>query len=84
MMDSSLVASTTAASSGTSSLASPSTASSARPTSAAVSARSCPRCSRRMSSLQYVKHSLCTTCRTQNCTFDHRCFECASWSEDFM
>ena len=84
MMDSSMMASPTATSSGTSTLASPSAAPSACPPPAAVSARSCPRCSRRMSSLQYVKHSLCTTCRTQNCTFDHRCFECASWSEDFM
>ena len=54
-------------------------------TNADVSARrSCPRCARRMSSLQFAKHSLCVVCRDVNCSLDTRCEECISWSLEFM
>ena len=46
--------------------------------------RSCPRCARRMSSLQFDKHSLCVVCRDVKCSLDTFCKECKSWSKDFM
>ena len=46
--------------------------------------RTCPRCTKRMSSLKYDKHSLCVACRDVQCSVDVRCSECQSWSTDFM
>ena len=46
--------------------------------------RTCPRCTRRMSSLKYDKHSLCVACRDVQCSAEVRCSECRSWSTDFM
>ena len=46
--------------------------------------RSCSRCSRRMSSLQYDKHTLCLSCREVTCSMDLRCVECTAWSTDEM
>ena len=46
--------------------------------------RSCPRCGRRMSSLQFDKHILCVVCRDIKCSFDTRCKECKAWSKEFM
>ena len=46
--------------------------------------RSCPRCARQMSSLQFDKHSLCVVCRDVKCSLDTRCKECKSWSKEFM
>ena len=83
-MDRHLKASTSASSTGVpvSSTASATPSASAQPD--AVSARSCPGCSRRMSSLKYDRHSFCTKCRPVKCSLDNRCAECISWSEDFM
>ena len=44
--------------------------------------RSCTRCSRRMSSLKYDKHTLCLSCRDVTCSMDLRCVECTAWSTD--
>ena len=46
--------------------------------------RSCTRCSRRMSSLKYDKHTLCFSCRDVTCAMDLRCAECMAWSADEM
>ena len=46
--------------------------------------RSCPRCGRQMSSLQFDKHTLCVVCRDIKCSLDTRCKECKAWSEEFM
>ena len=46
--------------------------------------RSCPRCARWMSSLQFDKHALCVVCRDVKCSLDTRCKECKSWSKEFM
>ena len=46
--------------------------------------RTCPRCTRRMSSLKYDKHSLCVACRDVKCSVEVRSSECRSWSKDFM
>ena len=46
--------------------------------------RSCPRCGRRMSSLQFDKHTLCVVCRDMKCSLDTRCKECKAWSKEFM
>ena len=46
--------------------------------------RSCPRCPRRVSSLQFDKHTLCVVCRDVKCCLDTRCKECKSWSKEFM
>ena len=51
-------------------------------TSAATDAsalRSCPHCGRRMSSLQFDKHTLCVVCRDVKCSLDTRCRECKAW-----
>ena len=56
-------------------------------TSAAADAsarRTCPCCTRRMSSLKFDKHSLCVACRDVKCSVEVRCSECRSWSKDFM
>ena len=46
--------------------------------------RSCPRCGRRMSSLQFDKHALCVVRRDVKCSVDTRCKECKAWSKEFM
>ena len=46
--------------------------------------RSCPRCGRRMSSLQFDKHTLCVVCRDVKCSLDTSCKECKAWSKEFM
>ena len=46
--------------------------------------RTCPRCTCRMSSLKFDKHSLCVACRDVKCSIEVRCAECRSWSKDFM
>ena len=45
-----------------------------------ITRRSCTRCSRRMSSLQFDKHTLCLSCREVTCSMDLRCVECMAWS----
>ena len=57
----------------------PSSTSAPSPSTTDASAhRSCTRCSRRLSSIKYDKHSPCLNCR------DVRCSECQSWSSDIM
>ena len=46
--------------------------------------RSCKRCSRRMSSYKYDKHTLCLHCRDVLCSVDVRCSECSNWSTELM
>ena len=46
--------------------------------------RSCPRCGRRMSSLQFDKHTLCVVCRDIKRSLDTRCKECKAWSKELM
>ena len=46
--------------------------------------RSCSKCSRRMSSYKYDKHTLCLHCRDVLCSVDLRCRECSSWSTEMM
>ena len=46
--------------------------------------RSCPRCGRRMSALQFDKHTFCVVCRDIKCSLATRCKECKAWSKDFM
>ena len=49
--------------------------------------RSCTRCTRRMSSIKFDKHSLCLNCRdvqTVQCSLDVRCDECKLWSSEVM
>ena len=46
--------------------------------------RACPRCTRRMSSLKFDKHSLCVACRSVKCSVEVCCTECRSWPKDFM
>ena len=65
-----------------------STSTSSTPTTATTvdlyARRSCPRCGRRMSSLQFDKHSLCVVWRDMKCSLASRCKECKSWSKEFM
>ena len=42
--------------------------------------RSCSLCSRRMSSLQFDKHTLCLSCREVTCSMNLRCVEYTAWS----
>ena len=46
--------------------------------------RSCPRCGRRMSSLQFDKHTFCVVCRDMKCSLATRCKECKAWSKEFV
>ena len=46
--------------------------------------RSCPRRGRRMSSLQFGKHTFCVVCRDMKCSLASRCKECKAWSKEFM
>ena len=65
--------------------ASPSAASISASAVAAVSAhRTCPHCTKRMSSLKYDLYSLCVACRDVQCSVDVRCSECQDWLTDFM
>ena len=64
---------------------SPSPPSTSASAAADVSAhRTCPRCTKRMSSLKYDKHSLCVACRDVQCSVEIRCSECQSLPTDFM
>ena len=61
--------------------------SSTPPTAAVVDTyarRSCPRCGRRMSALQFDKHTFCVVCRDIKCSLATRSKECKAWSKDFM
>ena len=49
-----------------------------------VARRSCPRCTRRMSSLQFDKRTLCVACRGVKCSLENRSKDCCSWSKEFM
>ena len=62
----------------------PATPSTSAGSSASTSHRSCPRCARRMSSLEFDKNSTCVKCRDKQCSVEIRCSECESWSVDFM
>ena len=66
----------------------PASASTSTPTTAAAvdiyARRSCPRCGRQMSALQFDKHTFCVVCRDIKCSLDIRCKECKAWSKDFM
>ena len=42
------------------------------------------RCGRRMSALQFDKHTFCVVCRDIKCSLDIRCKECKAWSKEFM
>ena len=46
--------------------------------------RNCKKCSRRMSSYKYDKHSLCISCRDVSYSVDGCCSECSSWSTEVM
>ena len=53
------------------------------PTSPAVDIcthHSCHRCARRMSRINYGKHTICIHCRDVRCSIDVRCSVCSSWS----
>ena len=65
-----------------SSLAMPSTSTAGSSTLSAH--RSCPCCTRRMSSLKYIIHAFCVTCRDVKCSVKVNCNECNYWSVDFM
>ena len=39
-------------------------------------------CGRRMSSLSYDHHSICSVCRGFDCTLDNRCEECELISDE--
>ena len=62
----------------------PSSSAIASPASDVAAHRSCQRCSRRMSSYKYDKHTLCLHCRDVVCLVEVRCTECSSWSTDLM
>ena len=67
-----------------------SASSSSTPTTAAAvdiyARRSCPHCGRRMSALQFDKHTFCVVqvCRDIKCSLATRCKECKAWSKEFM
>ena len=48
------------------------------------SRRTCPTCNIRMSSILHDKHTLCISCRGNECAFDNRCSECSAWTDDVM
>ena len=46
--------------------------------------RSCVKCHRRMSSLKYDLHTICSQCRYVVCSVAARCDECRNWSNEVM
>ena len=46
--------------------------------------RICKGCGTRMSTDKFDKHSVCSSCRGQACSWSNRCTECISWSDDFF
>ena len=46
--------------------------------------RSCSKCHRRMSSLRYDSHTICSQCRDVLCSLDTSCTECKDWSAEVM
>ena len=56
----------------------------ASPASDVAAHRSFQRCSRRMISYKYDKHTLCLLCRDVICSVEVRFTECSSWSTDLM
>ena len=46
--------------------------------------RSYVRCTRRMSSVKYDKHTLCLNCKEVQRSLDVRCDECRAWSSEVM
>ena len=46
--------------------------------------RFCGKCHRRMSSLKYDLHTVCSQCREVICSVTTRCDECRAWSIDVM
>ena len=46
--------------------------------------RSCVKWHRRMSSLKYDAHTLCSQCRDVVCSLSTRCDECSNWSAEIM
>ena len=46
--------------------------------------RSCPKCCRRMSDLQFDLHTICESCRGIVCSLENCCPECKTWSLDKM
>ena len=63
----------------------PSTSSASAPAAVDPAAlRSCPKCRRRMSSLQFELHTICESCRGIVCSIENRCPECKTWSLDKM
>ena len=46
--------------------------------------RSCRKCHRRMSSLKYDSHTVCSECRDVMCSLESRCDECKDWSVEIM
>ena len=46
--------------------------------------RSCLRCTKRMSSGKYDKHTICLACRNVTCSVEVRCSECSDWTLDVM
>ena len=46
--------------------------------------RSCLKCHRRMNSLKYDSHTVCSQCRDVTCSLETRCTECKDWSVEIM
>ena len=46
--------------------------------------QTCPSCNLRMSSMMQDKHSKCSACHGNECSFDNRCSECQTWSDEVM
>ena len=46
--------------------------------------RSCPKCRRQMSGLQFDLHTICEPCRGIVCSLNTRCPECKPWSQEKM
>ena len=46
--------------------------------------RTCPSCNLRMSSIVHDRHSKCAACCGNECSFENRCSECKTSSDDVM
>ena len=46
--------------------------------------RTCPDCNIRMSSLKFDLHSICSTCRGNDCNNESKCSECSDWPIDAL